>query len=164
MQAAVFLLLSATCVGAVLAMLFSRRPAHSALFLVLAFAALGGIFGLLDAPFLAAVQVLVYAGAVMVLFIFVIMTVDPRERASPEARPWFRPAAVLLSAGLLAGTAWAVLASEAAKGAARVPSASAAEIGRLLFSKRLYPFEVASLLILAALAASVIFSRRKDAR
>ena len=164
MTPTIFLLLAVTCVGAVLAMLFSRKPSHGALFLVLCFAALGGIFGLLDAPFLAAVQVLIYAGAVMVLFIFVVMMIDPHEAAGPAARRRFLPAAIALSALLLIETVGAALSALGARGGARIPSASPAEIGRLLFSTYLYPFEVASLLILAALIGAVILSRRKDAR
>ena len=86
MASILFLLLAATCVGAVLAMLLCRRQAYAALFLVLAFAALGGIFGLLDAPFVAAAQVLIYAGAIMVLFVFVIMMIDPRQSPPSERK------------------------------------------------------------------------------
>jgi len=164
MTLTIFLLLAVSCVGAVLAMLLSRRPAHGALFLVLAFSALAGIFGILNAPLLAAFQVLIYAGAIMVLFIFVVMMIDPREQLGPGTRPWFRPAALLLSAALLAEMIWAVRSSLGRTDGARVPSSSPAEIGRLLFSKYLYPFEVASLLILAALVGAVILSGKKDAR
>jgi NADH-quinone oxidoreductase subunit J len=75
---AVFLILSFLCIGSVAAMIFSRNQAHNALFLVLSFSSLGGLFGLLDAPFAAAVQVLVYAGAIMVLFLFAIMMFNLR--------------------------------------------------------------------------------------
>jgi NADH-quinone oxidoreductase subunit J len=158
----IFLILAVACVGGVLAMLFSARPSHGALFLVLSFAALGGIFGLLGAPFLAAVQVLVYAGAIMVLFIFVVMMIDPRADSGPAARPWFLPTALLLSAFLLAGLLWAARRPLAVRAGARAVAAPA-ELGRLLFTKYLYPFEAASLLILAALVGAVILSRRKDA-
>ncbi len=72
--------------GGVVGMILSRDQAHSALFLVLAFAALGGLFGLLDAPFVAAVQVLIYAGAIMVLFIFVIMMINLRKAVAPKRK------------------------------------------------------------------------------
>src|SRR5512137_210752 len=96
-----FFVLAATCVGSVLGMILSRDRTHGALFLVLAFAALGGIFGLLDAPFVAAVQVLVYAGAIMVLFLFVIMTIDPADGGRPEKRRGLGVPAVLLALVLL---------------------------------------------------------------
>ncbi|HMA55018.1 MAG TPA: NADH-quinone oxidoreductase subunit J, partial [Acidobacteriota bacterium] len=82
----IFIVLSVLCVGAVAAMIVSRNQAHNALFLVLAFASLGGIFGLLDAPFAAAVQVLVYAGAIMVLFLFAIMMFNLRRPEPPERK------------------------------------------------------------------------------
>ena len=85
-------------------MILSRNQAHGALFLVLAFAALGGLFGLLGAPFVAVVQIIVYAGAIMVLFIFVIMMINRREAGIPrEKRKLDRwSAAVVLALVLLA--------------------------------------------------------------
>ena len=83
-----FFLLAIVCVGAVLGMIFSRNQAYNALLLVLAFAALGGIFGLLSAPFIAVVQIIIYAGAIMVLFIFVIMMINLREGIPPEKKKW----------------------------------------------------------------------------
>jgi NADH-quinone oxidoreductase subunit J len=162
MTSILFLLLALTSVGAVLAMLLSRRQTYAALFLVLAFAALGGIFGLLDAPFLAAVQILIYAGAIMVLFIFVVMMIDPRRNLRSEPRAWFLPAAIILSVSLLVEIFWAARGTLVRLGEAQAWSSSPAEIARLLFSKYLYPFELASLLILAALAGAVVLSRKKD--
>ena len=86
MALVIFIILSVLCVGAVVAMIISRNQAHNALFLVLAFSSLGGIFGLLDAPFAAVVQVLVYAGAIMVLFLFAIMMFNLRQPAPPEKK------------------------------------------------------------------------------
>ncbi len=86
MALVIFIVLSVLCAGAVAAMIVSRNQAHNALFLVLAFSSLGGIFGLLDAPFAAVVQVLVYAGAIMVLFLFAIMMFDLRQPAPPERK------------------------------------------------------------------------------
>ena len=81
-----FWVLAVVSAGAVAAMIVSKNPGHNALFLVLSFSALGGIFGLLGAPFAAAIQILVYAGAIMVLFIFVVMMIDPRFGIPPERR------------------------------------------------------------------------------
>jgi NADH-quinone oxidoreductase subunit J len=163
MTSILFILLSVTCVGSVLAMLLSRRQTYAALFLVLAFAALGGIFGLLDAPFVAAAQVLIYAGAIMVLFVFVIMMIDPRQSPPSERKAWFLPAAVTLSTALLLEIVWAARGSFARLARTLGRPSSPADIGRLLFSQYLYPFEIASLLILAALIGAVVLSRRKDA-
>ncbi len=159
----VFGILSVLCVGAVVAMIVSRNQAHNALFLVLAFSCLGGIFGLLDAPFAATVQVLVYAGAIMVLFLFAIMMFNLREPAPPEKKRvravlGAALAAVLLAEIVLAG-GWAL----AVRSAGLVPPAGdIARLGQLLFSDYLYAFEITSLLIVAALVGALALAGRKE--
>lgn len=162
MAIALFLFLAATCTGSVLGMILSRDRTHGVLFLVLAFAALGGIFGLLDAPFVAAVQVLVYAGAIMVLFLFVIMTLDPAEGRRPEKGGRVIVPALLLCLVLLGEI---LLALKGAGGRAAGPgSAPTAGLGALLVGPFLYAFEIASLLIVASLAGAVALAGRKDGR
>lgn len=157
-----FFVLAATCVGSVLGMILSRDRTHGALLLVLAFAALGGIFGLLDAPFVAAVQVLVYAGAIMVLFLFVIMTIDPVGGERPERTRGLGVPALLLTLVLLAEL---LLALRGAFGGAAKPAASpTAALGSLLLEKDLYAFEIASILIVAALTGAVALAGRKGGR
>ena len=159
----IFIILSALCVGAVVAMIFSRNQAHNALFLVLAFASLGGIFGLLDAPFAAAVQVLVYAGAIMVLFLFAIMMFnlrrpDPPERKRLRAVLGTGLALILLVELLLAGRR-----ALGGPGSGAVPAGrDIADLGRLLFSDYLYAFEITSLLILAALVGALALAGKKE--
>jgi len=159
----IFLTLSVLCVGAVAAMILSRNQAHSALFLVLAFASLGGLFGLLEAPFAAVVQVLVYAGAIMVLFLFAIMMFNLR-RPEPPAKRRYR---VLLGAGLaVILLAELVLAARRALGAgvpgAASPDRDIARLGRLLFSDYLYAFEITSLLIVAALVGALALAGKRE--
>lgn len=157
-----FFVLAATCAGSVLGMILSRDRTHGALFLVLAFAALGGIFGLLDAPFVAAVQVLVYAGAIMVLFLFVIMTIDPAGGERPERMRGLGVPALLLTLVLLGEL---LLALRGALGGAAKPDTSpTAALGSLLLGKYLYAFEIASILIVAALTGAVALAGRKDGR
>jgi NADH-quinone oxidoreductase subunit J len=164
MAAILFYLSSAVCIGAVTAMILSRNQAYSALYLVLAFASLGGLFGLIGAPFTAAVQVLIYAGAIMVLFIFVLMTINLRTGLPPEKKKWTIGAAVLLALVLLAEIA---LAAQGIWGTPSTPSPAvtvkAADLGRVLFSKYLYPFEITSILIMAALVGAVVLTKKKDA-
>ncbi|MGZ5495345.1 MAG: NADH-quinone oxidoreductase subunit J family protein [Candidatus Aminicenantales bacterium] len=163
MALVIFVILSALCVGAVVAMIVSRNQAHNALFLVLAFACLGGIFGLLDAPFAAAVQVLVYAGAIMVLFLFAIMMFNLRRPEPPE-RKRIRVvlgaalAVILLVELILAGMR--ALGIESA--GAAPPDRDIAHLGRLLFSDYLYAFEITSLLILAALVGALALAGKKE--
>ncbi len=159
---AVFLFLSVLCTGSVLAMILSRNPAHNALFLVLAFSSLGGLFGLLDAPFAAAVQVLVYAGAIMVLFLFAIMMFDLRKDAPPERAKLRASLAAVLGIVLLGELVLAASQAIAGwSGGAGAPGDTAA-LGRLLFTDHLYAFEITSVLILAALVGALALAGRKE--
>lgn len=140
---------------------FSRNPVNSALFLVVTILALSGLFVLLRAYFVAAVQVLVYAGAVMVLFLFVLMLLDLRE----EARRRLRVATLLsglvavgLATGLLVRALWQkrpgeVLPSVAMEGTVH-------PLGRLLFTDYLLPLQGMGLLLLVAMIGVIILSKR----
>jgi NADH-quinone oxidoreductase subunit J len=159
----IFVFLSVLCLGSVTAMIISRNQAHNALFLVLCFASLGGVFGLLDAPFLAVVQVIIYAGAIMVLFLFAIMMINLKEAMAPEKRKLVRVLSAVLAA---------VLFAELLIAAGRVvfphpghPPAgtgTAAGIGHLLFTDYLFPFEITSLLLIAALVGAMTLVGRKE--
>jgi NADH-quinone oxidoreductase subunit J len=158
-----FYLLSTVCIGAVIGMILSRNQAYGALFLVLAFAALGGLFGLIGAPFVAVIQILVYAGAIMVLFIFVLMTINVRTGFPPERKKWTVGAAVFLAGLLLAEIYLAARGFlSASPSEASAESVKAVDIGKLLFSKYLYPFEITSILIMAALVGAVVLTKKKD--
>jgi len=160
-----FWILAAVCVGAAGAMILSKNSGHNVLFLVLCFSALGGIFGLLEAPFAAAVQILVYAGAIMVLFIFVVMMIDPRAAIPPEERKrakWLGAAMAAILLAELGTAAWSWLGNSAS---VSVPAAGAAgspaDVGRRLFTEFVYPFEITSILILAALVGAVILGKKE---
>jgi NADH-quinone oxidoreductase subunit J len=157
-----FYLLASVCIGAVVGMILSRNQAYGALCLVLCFAALGGLFGLLGAPFAGIIQVLIYAGAIMVLFIFVLMTINVRVGLPPERKKWTLGAAVVLGLLLLAEIYTAARGFLASADAGPAPAVRAAEIGRLLFSKYIYAFEITSILIMAALVGAVVLSKKKD--
>ncbi|OGD17553.1 MAG: hypothetical protein A2Y69_09565 [Candidatus Aminicenantes bacterium RBG_13_59_9] len=162
MAAILFFFLSALCVGGVLGMILSRNPAYSALWLVLSFATLGALFGLLDAPFIAVVQVIIYAGAIMVLFLFVLMMIPLGQAPSPRKRRAFTVLSVLLALGLAAEIFLSLSASLAAHGAP-VPEGfgGVGEIGRKLFRDFLYPFEITSLIIMAALVGAIILAKKR---
>ena len=159
----VFGILSVLCVGAVVAMIVSRNQAHNALFLVLAFSCLGGIFGLLDAPFAATVQVLVYAGAIMVLFLFAIMMFNLRQPAPPEKKRIRAVLGAVLAMVLLAELVLAGGRALAARGAGlAAPAGDIARLGKSLFSDYLYAFEITSLLIVAALVGALALAGRRE--
>jgi NADH-quinone oxidoreductase subunit J len=140
---------------------FSRNPVTSAMFLVLTMGALAGLFVLLQAFFIAAVQILVYAGAVMVLFLFVIMLLDLKE----EQRRKFN--AFGIGAGIVAVGAIAALLVKtiwfSGVGANKTPSleGGTAALGKELFTKHLLPFEIVSVLLLVAMVGVILLSKKE---
>ena len=147
---------------------FSRNPVHSALMLVMTLFGVAVLFVAQEAHFLAAVQVIVYAGAIVVLFLFVIMLlgVDREENVAAEPLRGQRPAAValgtlvLLMVMLLArANDWATGAS-AARGAASGPGENVEKLGRVLFTTFLLPFEVTGVLLVIAVVGAVVLVRR----
>ena len=140
---------------------FSRNPVTSAMFLVLTIGALAGLFVLLHAFFLAAVQVLVYAGAVMVLFLFVIMLLDLRA----EERRRVKVAGVvggLISVGTILAIFLGALAQASPLTAAAEPvlQGGTRRLGQLLFQQYLLPFEIVSVLLLVAIVGVVLLSKK----
>jgi len=141
-------------------LLLSRNPVNSAMFLVLTIASLAGLFVLLEAFFLAAIQILVYAGAVMVLFLFVIMLLDLKVEERRKIK--------LLALGGGAVSVGAILVfvvkslGSAEVSATRAPDfhAGTIELGRLLFSQYLLPFEIVSVLLLVAMVGVILLSKK----
>jgi len=159
----IFFLLAIVSVGAVVAMIFSKNQAYSALFVILAFICLAGLFGLLDAPFIAVIQIIVYAGAIMILFLFVIMMINLDEGIPPEKKRWtlglsFMIAGVLFIELIFALKGFLSPAKTAVEGSPGSPT----DLGRLLFTKYLYPFEITSVLIIAALVGAMVLVKKKD--
>jgi len=158
-----------TLVGS-LGMVMSRNAVHSALWLVLVFFCFGGFYVLLHAEFVAAVQVIVYAGAIMVLFLFVIMLlrVDRAEELLVRHRLQ-RVAGVILGFALLAGIGITVLVNVLpGKGGERSLESIATDAGgntqavaKALFTDYLLPFEVTSVLLLAAIVGAVVLAKRR---
>jgi NADH-quinone oxidoreductase subunit J len=156
---------TATAVG----VLASRNAVYSALFLVLNFITIASLYLLLNAAFIALVQVAVYAGAIMVLFLFVIMLLG-EEREEPSSRlKWQAPAAFLMSLALVILFVAALIQGDTglqqALGAVSEGFGSPASVGRLLFSEYLIPFEVTSVLLLVAMVGAIVLTRpgREDA-
>ncbi len=156
----IFFILAILCVGSVLGMIISKNQAHNALFLILAFASLGGLFGLLDAPFIAVVQIIIYAGAIMILFIFVIMMVNVREGIPPEKKKWTLYLSLGLAAVLVIELIFAFKGAFSLTGGAMEKSGPT-ELGRVLFTEYLYPFEITSILIIAALVGAIVLIKRE---
>lgn len=157
-----FFLLAIVSVGAVVAMIFSKNQAYNALFVILAFLCLAGLFGLLDAPFIAVIQIIVYAGAIMVLFLFVIMMIDLREGITPERKRWTIGLSFLIAVVLIVELLFVFKGVFPSAPAAVASAGSPTDLGRLLFTKYLYPFEITSVLIIAALVGAMILVKKKD--
>ena len=168
----VFWVFAPISVGSAVAVLFQRNAVHSALFLIVNFFTLAVFYLVLGAPFLFAVQIIVYAGAIMVLFLFVIMLLGvDRDESLVERLKGQRPTAILLGLGLAAEIFVAVRASLGlAKGPADFDQVvneggNAEALSRVLFRDYFLPFEVTSiLLIVAAVAAMVLAQKRERAR
>lgn len=160
-----FLILAAVAVGSALGMLFSKNAVYSALFLILNFAVAAVFYVLLDAPFIALTQVTVYAGAIMVLFLFVIMLLGAEQTGKVSAAGWVKPAALSLGIILIAETAYILFVHKGV-----VPMAASvatdfggpAAVGKSLFSQYLLPFEVTSVLLLAAMIGAIVLTKRKS--
>jgi len=139
---------------------FSRNPVTSAMFLVLTIGSLAGLFVLLHAFFLAAVQVLVYAGAVMVLFLFVIMLLDLRAEERQRINWIFAPLALVAVGALLFLFFQSLLSAPLGVGRALSQEGDTLTLGRLLFSQYVLPFEIVSVLLLVAMVGVVLLSKK----
>ncbi len=162
----VFLGLGVVAIAAAIGMLAGRNAIYSALFLVINFIAVAVIYLLLDAAFIAMVQVTVYAGAIMVLFLFVIMLLGAERIETGPSLPWQRPAAIALGGALVLQLGWILLAQPTGTPIAAGPDfGSPASVGSLLFREYLIPFEVTSILLLAAMVGAIVLTRdRKQGR
>ncbi len=139
---------------------FSRNPVTSAMFLVLAVISMAGLFVLLHAFFLAAVQVIVYAGAVMVLFLFVIMLLDIKDEQKRKIKKGFLLAG-LLSVGTIAGLFLKGLhATRLDAHPSPTTEGDTALLGKLLFGQYVLPFEVVSVLLLVAMVGVILLSKK----
>lgn len=169
-----FYAFAALAVVSALATITRRNPVVAAVWLVSTFFAVAVCYLLLSATFLAAIQVLVYAGAMMVLFVFVIMVLDVDERGRVEHRRPSRIAKIgyygslLASGGFLAWVLIGTLARQYLKPGAdllgRPEFGSAEDVGHLLFTKYLFAFEAISLLLLAAVIGAVVVARSRRER
>ncbi len=158
-----FFSLALVAVASALGMLLSKNAVYSALFLILNFATVAVFYLLLDAPFIAMSQVTVYAGAIMVLFLFVIMLLGAEQLGGQPVSQWQRPTAVLLAIVLLVEAAYLLFfRSGALPPAGEVEAAfgSPPMVGSVLFNQYLLPFEVTSILLLVAIVGAIVLSKR----
>lgn len=164
MEQAFFLVFAAAAVITALTMVLAPNPVHSALALMACFLQISAIFVLLAAPLLAVIQIFVYVGAIMVLFVFVIMMIDVREAVLQRFVPGGNlPALMLL--GLLGVEMLALVLLSGRFSATEPAGARTAgdirELGTTLFADYLLPFEVASVILLVALVGAIVLARKE---
>ncbi len=164
-----FYFFGAVAVIASLLVIAQRNPVYSVLLLIASFGALSGLYVLLDAPFAAAVQIIVYAGAIMVLFLFVVMLLNaPQEDTEQDERthPLLRPGPMrfgaALAVALVAELVWALSRSGPSMAFPGSPVTSIGAMGVSLFTDYAFQFEVTSVLILVAMVGAVLMARREE--
>jgi NADH-quinone oxidoreductase subunit J len=162
MAAVVFVLLAGVAVGSALGLVLKRNPIHAALFLVVNLCTVAVFYLTLGAQFLAVAQVAVYAGAIMVLFLFAIFVLIPgKEETGPDPRRPYRILALPVGAVLLALLMTVVAVGTRPRTAAPTTPDGVEAIARLLFTDYLFPFEVTSVLLLAAMVGVMLLARRR---
>ncbi len=163
-----FYVLAGIAVAASLLVIAQRNPVYSVLLLIASFGALSGLYVLLDAYFIAIVQIIVYAGAIMVLFLFVVMLLNAPhedteydERTHPLRRPGPMRFGTALAVALMVELVWALSRTSGVPlDFPRAPVPTVAAIGRALFNEYSFPFEVTSVLILVAMVGAIVLARR----
>ena len=155
----VFLVLAAVAVAGAVNLILQRHPIHSALSLIVVMVALAGLYLLLGAEFVAAIQIIVYAGAIMVLFVFVIMLLNAGAEERSSLSRMARYAGVPLSVFFLAVLAYRVARGSWSMAAQPTVEHATRSLALLLFQKFLFPFELTSILILIAILGALVLAK-----
>lgn len=165
-EAILFLAVGGVALAAAVAMVLTRNMVYSALYMVLVFLATAIIYLIYLAPLIAFLQITVYAGGIMVLFLFVIMLIGAEKMSHVENLPWQRPLAFGLMAALLLATVYLAAAQWKLPHPATVSAdfGSPQDVGMALFSRYLLPFDVVSILLLVAMVGAIVLTSRKERR
>jgi NADH-quinone oxidoreductase subunit J len=161
-QIAIFLILAALAVAGAVSLILQRHPIHSALSLIVVMVALAGLYLLQGAEFIAAVQIIVYAGAIMVLFVFVIMLLNAGEEERTNLSRLARFVGVPLGVVFLVEVAFAIGRATSQLSPTAMTTVSTRELSSLLFRDYVFPFELTSFLILIALLGALVLARREE--
>ena len=171
-----FYLLSGLAIGASALVIGQRNPMYSVLMLIASFGALAGLYIQLDAPFVAVAQIIIYAGAIMVLFLFVVMLLNASKEDGADwdqAHPLRLPAVTrlgsMLAVLLVVQLAWALMEASGIGGPVSGETgsetvSSVRQLGRVLFTDYVFAFEATSILILVAMVGAVMLARREGER
>jgi NADH-quinone oxidoreductase subunit J len=158
-----FYFLSVLIIFSALMVVFSKNPVHSVLYLIVTFFGIAGHYFLLNAQFLAAVHIIVYAGAIMVLFLYVIMMLNLNKEVEPHKPIWIKFAAVIAGGLLMITLVGSLRGAEAL--AMKTPADQSIglveNLGKTLFGQFLLPFEISSVLFLAAMVGAVMLGKKE---
>jgi NADH-quinone oxidoreductase subunit J len=161
-----FILIGSVSIAGAIGVVASRQPVHSALFLLTNFVTLAVMYVMLDAQFLAAAQVIIYAGGIVILILFVIMLIGGDRMENGGGRIWFPYAGILLGVLLIS-----IMVYSFATGAFGPPPAGAVTqggapetLGMVLFTRYILPFEMVAILLLVALIGALLLARRPKAK
>lgn len=157
----IFWFLSFVALISAVMVVFSKNPVYSVLYLIITFFAIAGHYLLLSAQFLAAVHIIVYAGAIMVLFLYVIMMLNLNKETEPHKKTYIQIIAVVAIGMLMLTLIGSVKGAAVAEPLmAKEQIGSVEQLGKVLFSQFLLPFEVSSVLFLSAMVGAVYLSKK----
>jgi NADH-quinone oxidoreductase subunit J len=158
-----FWFLSAMALFSALMVITSKNPVYSVIWLILVFFAISGHYLLLNAQFLAVVNIIVYAGAIMVLFLYVLMLMDLKKETEPQKNRWLKIAGALAGGSLLLVLVAALKKTELNSLAeTRTGDIGLIEnLGKVLFTDYVVPFEIASILFLCAMVGAVVIGKKE---
>ena len=160
----IFLYFAAVCLTSAILMITRRNPVHSVMFMLLLFFHIAGVFVLLNAEFLAAVQLIVYAGAILILYLFVVMLLNvDKESSAARANtfwPWIVAFGVLIAGEIVLLIARGTFPGETGQ-PMRLAGTGVRELGEVLYRQYLVPFEIASVILLVGLVGAVMLAKKK---
>lgn len=161
----VFYFLSFVAILSALMVVFSRNPVHSVLYLIITFFCIAGHYVLLNAEFLAVVHVIVYAGAIMVLFLYVIMMLNLNQEAEPHKSTLLKVTATICAGLLIIVLVGSLKGTELmmAQQPADISTSTVKNLGKVMFNEFLLPFEITSVLLLAAMVGAIMVGKSETA-
>ena len=160
-----FIFLSALAIGSALMVITRKNPVHSVLYLIVTFFAISGHYILLNAQFLAIVNIIVYAGAIMVLFLFVVMLMNLNMAIEPQKNKLIQFAGVLSGGSLFLVLIAALMKTKAVNAAVEMQTGDYGlikNLGQVLFKDYVLPFEISSVLFLSAMIGAVVISKKEQ--
>ena len=159
-----FWVLSVMALFSALMVITSKNPVHSVIWLILVFFAISGHYLLLNAQFLAIVNIIVYAGAIMVLFLYVLMLMDLKKDTEPQKNRWLKVAGAVAGGSLLLVLVAALKKADIGKDIAETRTGDIGlieNLGRILFTDFVVPFEISSILFISAMVGAVVIGKKE---